>query len=145
MQLNLFANRLYRKLNEQKVFLIYIPLAVYWGIIFIATTIPVDSMPTLFNAQDKLEHFAAYFILEILLALTLHLQSKSFRLKQSPTLYSLIFLSLYAALDEVHQLLIPGRYADILDWAADVLGGIMAVVLLRYFLNKTASFRTDGK
>ncbi len=138
MPSSLFANRLYRTLQERKILLVYVPLAVYWGIIFIATSVPVDSMPKFFDAQDKLEHFAAYFILEILLALTLHFQDKFSTLKAKPILFSLLFLSLYAALDEVHQYLIPGRYADVLDWAADVVGGVIAIILLRIFFQKAA-------
>lgn len=137
MQSSSFAKRLYKTLQEHKVLLVYVPLAVYWGVIFTATTIPVDGLPKLFNAQDKLEHFAAYFILEILLALTLHFQNKYVTLKLKPILFSLLFLSLYAALDEIHQYFIPGRYADIFDWIADVLGGTIAISLLRIFFRKT--------
>ncbi|MDP2036780.1 MAG: VanZ family protein [Ignavibacteria bacterium] len=138
MPSSLFVNRLYSTLKEHKVFLVYVPLVVYWGIIFTATSIPVDGLPKLFDAQDKLEHFAAYFILEILLALTLHFQDKFYTLKLKPILFSLLFLSLYAALDEIHQYFIPGRYADVLDWAADVIGGSIAIFLLRIFFQKTS-------
>jgi len=129
MQSSLFVNRLYKTLQEHKV--------LYWVIIFTATTIPVDGLPKFFDAQDKFEHFAAYFILEILLALTLHFQDKYSALKLKPILFSLLFLSLYAALDEIHQYFIPGRYADVLDWIADVIGGAIAIFLLRMFFKKT--------
>lgn len=138
MPSSLFVKRLYSTLQEHKVLLVYVPLAVYWVIIFTATSIPVDGLPKLFDAQDKLEHFAAYFILEILLALTLHFQDKFSTLKAKPILFSLLLLSLYAALDEIHQYFIPGRYADVLDWAADVIGGAIAIFLLRIFFQKAA-------
>ncbi|MDP3582535.1 MAG: VanZ family protein [Ignavibacteria bacterium] len=144
MPSSLFVNRLYKTLQEHKVILVYVPLAVYWAIIFTATSIPVDGLPKFFDAQDKFEHFAAYFILEILLALTLHFQDKFYIFKQKPILYSLFFLSLYAALDEIHQYFIPGRYADVLDWAADVIGGSIAILLLRMFFQKaTVLQRTE--
>lgn len=139
-----FVNRLYSTLKEHKVPLVYIPLAVYWGIIFTATSIPVDGLPKLFDAQDKLEHFAAYFILEILLALTLHFQDKFRTLKLKPIMFSLLFLSLYAALDEIHQYFIPGRYADVFDWTADVIGGAIAILLLRMFFKRASeTLRTE--
>lgn len=138
MPSSLFVKRLYSTLQEHKVLLVYVPLAVYWVIIFTATSIPVDGLPKLFDAQDKLEHFAAYFILEILLALTLHFQDKFSTLKAKPILFSLLLLSLYAALDEIHQYFIPGRYADVLDWTADVIGGAIAIFLLRIFFQKAS-------
>lgn len=140
MQSNLFVSRLYRTLRDRKVLLVYMPLAVYWLVIFVATSIPVDAMPRFFNAQDKFEHFLAYFILEILLALTLHFQNKVSFLKRKPILFSLILLTIYAAIDEIHQYFIPGRYADVFDWAADVLGGILAILVVKSFLNKASDF-----
>ncbi|KAF0153233.1 MAG: hypothetical protein FD143_310 [Ignavibacteria bacterium] len=145
MQSNLFVIRLYNILREKKVLFVYVPLAVYWAVIFIATSLPTVSMPRLFDAQDKLEHFAAYFILEVLLALTLHFQNKYAALKQRPLLFSFIFLILYAAFDEIHQYFIPGRYADILDWAADVVGGLAAVFLVKIFLNKASALHSTVK
>jgi VanZ family protein len=139
MPLNSFVNRSYKTLYERKVLLVYIPLAIYWVVIFIATTIPVDKMPKLFIAQDKLEHFAAYFFLEILLALTFHFQNKSEFLKQKPIFFSIAVLIIYAAFDEIHQYFIPGRYADVLDWVADVIGGLFAIILVKWFLKKTSS------
>ncbi len=138
MQSNTFANRLYNTLQKHKVYLVYLPLAIYWIIIFVATSIPTDAMPQLFKAQDKFEHFAAYFILEILLALTVHFQSKFPTAKKRPILFSLLFLALYAAVDEIHQYFIPGRYADVLDWAADLTGGMMAILIVLTFLKKTS-------
>lgn len=142
MQSNSYVIRLYKILKERKGLLVYLPLAIYWLVIFIATSIPIDPMPKLFNAQDKFEHFAAYFILEILLALTLHFQNKFIKLKQNPILFSLILLTLYAALDEIHQYFIPGRYADIFDWSADVVGGILAILVIKTFLKRTSVLHT---
>jgi len=44
----------------------------------------------------------------------------------------------YAGLDEIHQIFIPGRDCDILDWVSDssgVLLGLGFVKMLIYFLN----------
>ncbi|MEW6652602.1 MAG: VanZ family protein [Bacteroidota bacterium] len=138
MQSNSYVIRFYNILKERKVLLVYIPLVVYWIVIFIATSLPTVSMPRLFDTQDKLEHFFAYFILGVLLVLTLHFQNKYIALKQRPLFFSIIFLILYAAFDEIHQYFIPGRYADVLDWAADVLGGLAAVLFVKMFLHKVS-------
>ncbi|HLO68844.1 MAG TPA: VanZ family protein [Holophaga sp.] len=40
-----------------------------------------------------------------------------------------LLVSLYGALDEVHQSFVPGRSPDVMDWAADTLGGGLGLVL----------------
>ncbi len=127
MQLNLLLTRLYIILNLKKVYLIYIPLAVYWIILFVFTTIPVDTLPKLFDVQDKLEHFAAYFALSILLFLAFHFQEKIPFLKRNVVLITFSCIMIYGAVDELHQMLIPGRMADIFDWIADALGGGLGI------------------
>lgn len=128
MQLNFLLIRFYNYLKQNKVLFVYVPLAIYWLIIFIATSLPTIELPNLFNMQDKLGHFLAYFILANFVVLTLHFQEKNLILKKRLIIASIIILSLYAAIDEVHQLLIPGRVADIYDWTADVIGGIFGIM-----------------
>lgn len=139
MQLNLLLTRLYRNLKSNKVSLIYIPLAIYWGIIFIATSIPIDPMPKLFNAQDKLEHFTAYFILAVLFSFTFHFQEKVPLFKKYFFILSMLLIMFYGALDELHQLIVPGRYCDILDWLADVTGGLIGIIAVHFFINSLAN------
>lgn len=128
MRLNFLLIRLYNFLKQYKVLLVYLPLTIYWVIIFIATSLPTIEFPNLFNMQDKLEHFTAYFILAIFVVFTLHFQEKRLFLKKRLIITSIIILSLYAAIDEIHQILIPGRVADIYDWTADVIGGIFGIL-----------------
>ena len=47
----------------------------------------------------------------------------------------------FAVLDEVHQNLIPGRSADILDFIADFLG--LAIIQLILWFSYRKSFRYD--
>jgi VanZ family protein len=141
MQSNSLSVRLYNLLKEKKIVLVYIPLAIYWIILFIATTIPTDAVPQFFNAQDKLEHFSAYGILAVLLYLTLHMQRKNKIMNEYAFLFSLFFLALYGAIDEVHQYFIPGRYCDFLDWTADVSGGLIGFAMVGFLLSRVSSRR----
>lgn len=135
MQLNTLLNHLYNYLRRRKVLLIYFPLAVYWSIIFIATSIPIDEIPHIFKFQDKFEHFVAYFILAILISFTLHFQNKNNKLKKRFFYFSLLILILYGALDELHQMLIPGRIADFYDWLADIIGGSLGILLSSFVIS----------
>lgn len=41
-----------------------------------------------------------------------------------------LFAALYAGLDEVHQMFVPGRWAKIEDWLADLVGILIAIGLI---------------
>lgn len=45
------------------------------------------------------------------------------------TLAAMAAIALFGAVDELHQALVPGRSADVLDWVADVVGGMVALLL----------------
>jgi VanZ family protein len=122
--------------------LVYIPLILYWIILFTATTLPGNQLPDL-GFSDKLEHFSAFFILAVLLNLTLLFQKKSEFLFKYAVILTILICMFYGAFDEIHQLIIPGRSADIRDWIADssgVLLGVFILNLLKYLFNYKIKF-----
>ncbi len=134
MQSNSLGTRLYRTLKERRVILIYLPLAIYWGLLFIGTSIPGDVLPKIFKLNDKIEHFTAYFILAFIFNLALYFQEKNVKWSRLSFIYTIVFMALYALVDELHQLFVPGRYCDALDWTADFLGILLAVSLVYFFI-----------
>ena len=48
----------------------------------------------------------------------------------SPALSTGAFAALYALCDEIHQIFVPGRWATLRDWLADVAGILIVVGLL---------------
>jgi VanZ family protein len=134
MPLNSLLIRLYKKIKSNPIAWIHFPLLVYWILLFIATSIPIDRMPNIFKAQDKVEHFSAYFVLGLLLKISLHFQNLRAFFKRREGIYSSIIIILYASIDELHQLIIPGRYCDFYDWLFDIIGGIAGIFLINYLL-----------
>jgi len=130
---------LFKFLEKNKKLLVYTPLVVYWIILFGATTLPAASMPS-FGVVDKVNHLSAYFILAILLFLTLLFQQKIPFAKNRVAPYALIICSLYGMLDEVHQIFIPGRSAEFLDFLADACGALLGVLLMNYLVKKSGAF-----
>lgn len=122
-------------LKKNKKTLVYFPLLVYWIILFIATSIPAQSVPS-FGVGDKLEHFSAYCILAGLLHLALSIQDKSLFSKRYAALLTVAIIMIYGVLDELHQMLIPGRSAEFLDWAADGIGAICGVLIISFLIKK---------
>lgn len=124
---------MFKFLEKRKVWLIYIPLFIYWIILITATSIPAEKLPSI-KLSDKIEHFIAYFGLAILLNLTLMYQRKSIFLFNKASLVTIFICSFYGAVDELHQILIPGRFADTMDWLSDSLGTIMGVLVLNFLI-----------
>lgn len=122
-------------LEKRKIWLVYIPLGIYWIILFTATSIPIDQLPSL-GLSDKINHFVAFFILAVLLFLTLKYQRKNYYLFSKASLIAFIICLIYGAIDEIHQMWIPGRYAEMLDWLADGFGALAGVLVVSYLMNR---------
>ena len=122
-------------LRKNKIYLIYLPLGLYWIALFIATSIPTEYIPAV-GVSDKLNHFFAYLVLSVLLYLTFIFQEKVPLLQEFPAVFTLLIGSVYGIVDELHQMLIPGRHAEVLDWIADFVGVIAGVLIVKLFLLK---------
>lgn len=122
-------------LEKRKVWLVYIPLIIYWLILFVATTIPVERLPSI-GFTDKINHFIAYFVLAVLVNLTLIYQRKSKFLFEKAQIATIVICLFYGAVDELHQMLVPGRFADTWDWVADALGAFSGVLFVYFLINR---------
>jgi len=120
-------------IEKNKKKLIYFPLVVYWFVLLVLTTLPGKDLPKT-GVSDKIEHFTAYFFLGLLLSLTLLLQNKYYKMKKYFVVFSGLIIGLYAALDEIHQLFVPGRDCDILDWTADMIGASLGILLIIFLI-----------
>ena len=133
---------MFEYLERKKIILVYIPLIVYWIALLVGTSLPSVSVPSV-AFGDKITHLMAFLILSILLSLTLLYQNKNELLKSKHTVSAFIIVSIYGALDEIHQGFIPGRSQDIFDWLADTIGALAGVFLLLYLIRK-AGYITKG-
>ncbi len=112
-----------------KRFLLKVPAIVFALVIFVLSQIPGEMLPPkVFDLQDKLLHFLAYFLFGV----TLVIATITIRNSRKRVLFVILLGSLYALLDEVHQMFVPGRYWDLSDWLADTLGVFLAI----FFVNK---------
>ncbi|MCJ7553405.1 MAG: VanZ family protein [Ignavibacteriaceae bacterium] len=122
-------------IRSNKVYLVYLLLAIYWIILFIATSIPSEYVPSI-GVADKFSHLFAYLGLSVLMYFTFAFQKKYLILKKYPGFFSLIIGSLYGIFDELHQMLIPGRSAELLDWIADFVGVIIGILIVKIIFMK---------
>ena len=126
---------MFEYLEKRKVYLVYVPLIIYWIMLFTATSLPAANLPSV-AISDKIKHFGAFFGLSVLLSLTLLFQSKVLLFKKYFIAAALIISSVYGLLDEVHQSFVPGRNSEFLDWVADSLGAAAGAFIVYYLLKK---------
>jgi Undecaprenyl-phosphate galactose phosphotransferase WbaP len=84
-----------------------------------------------FRLNDKLLHFVEFFIFSLLWAVALlnnHFKVRVVRL--------IAGAALFAVLDEMHQLFVPGREADLFDLAADFCGIAAGVATGIWWVNR---------
>ncbi len=124
---------LYSYLKKNKKYLIHLPLIIYWLILFTLTSLPA-SMAIVTEIGDKISHFGAYGLLSVFLYLTMYFQDKFPLLKKYPGTFTIFIASIYGLLDEIHQIYVPGRFAEVLDWLADFSGSVAGVLITRYLL-----------
>ncbi len=118
-----------RYLEKHKLFFVYIPLILYWCVLLILTSIPGSYSPNI-GVSDKIEHAGAYLVLAVLINLTYMFQRKIPELYKKPALFTFFTVFFYGLVDEIHQMVIPGRFADVRDLAADVIGGIAGILFV---------------
>ncbi|MCF6268848.1 MAG: VanZ family protein [Melioribacteraceae bacterium] len=124
---------------------LYLPLGLYWLLIFILTSIPGNHIPTIFGTSDKLKHFGAYLVLAFLLNFTLYIQKKFPLLSKKSMLFTFLITTFYGIIDEVHQIFIPGRAFDWWDLVADGLGSLIGILLVKVIISENLNSSKKNK
>jgi VanZ family protein len=90
---------------------------------------------SLFPYEDKVIHFFLYG----LLATHICRMPRQFerRISYQHAIFTIALTALYGLTDEIHQYYTPFRSFDLLDWLADILGGVTAV----FFYQRWAFYR----
>ena len=133
---------MYNYIKKKRIKLLLIPLILYWIILFIGTSLPADHLSSVIDISDKLKHFTAYTVLGFLLSLNFHFQEKWPKIVPFYFLFAFVVCVFYGIVDELHQILVPNRSAELLDWVADVLGSFFGVIISFLFLKIITSNKT---
>jgi VanZ family protein len=64
-------------------------------------------------------------------------------MRERSSLFTILIVGVYAAIDEIHQLFIPGRDCQLGDWMADFLAAIIAVAVIGYIFRHFAKKRAE--
>jgi VanZ family protein len=106
---------------------LWLPVVLYMGGIFIASSIPDPPVPS--DVSDVSLHEAAYFGLTLLLIRAL--SRGSWRGVTWVTLAAAWMIAVaYGATDEWHQSFVPNRHAEWRDLGSDAIGAFAATVVV---------------
>ncbi|HEX9206002.1 MAG TPA: VanZ family protein [Candidatus Deferrimicrobiaceae bacterium] len=101
---------------------LYLAMLVGWiALLLTLTSIPDPDFGRGFPGMDKLAHSGFYGVAGFLCALW---RRESGRGAKGAAVFAAVLVVLLGAADEIHQQWIPGRSMELLDWAADVAGGV---------------------
>jgi VanZ family protein len=114
---------------------LWIPPILYAVLIFHLSS-ESDPLPQLTSlVWDKALHVIEYGIFALLLCRALRGGGLGWRVCLP---LAVLIASAYSASDEWHQLFVPGRDADTMDWAADTIASVVAATGYRSIATRVA-------
>lgn len=119
----------------------HFPAILWMLIIFVQSSFPSITLPKveLFEI-DKLVHMGVYGLLAALIYISLIHQNNFSVLSQNPVAWTIILTALYGASDEFHQTFVPNRSGELPDLLADIIGALLSILIIKYFLSAKISF-----
>ena len=108
-----------------------LPLLLWVILIFVLSAIPNVPSFKFIIGPDKIAHAGIYFVLCMLGTRAIYYQNIWPWGRDHALQMALLFTLLYGILDEVHQLFVPGRWADVYDVCADAFGGLVFAAFLK--------------
>ena len=105
----------------------FLPAVAWASLIFLLSSQPrLPDLPLTFDGADKAAHALFFGILCALVVFGVGHRGRS------ALIAGVVVTSCYGALDEIHQMFVPGRSPDILDWVADTTGAALAASAMRF-------------
>lgn len=113
----------------------HLPAILYGGLIIGLSSIPDwGQKQSYILGYDKILHFFEYGFFAVIIFRSFSNISQKFSLMKIVS-FSLIFITIFACLDEYYQSHIPGRDSDIYDALFDFLGATLIVLILAFKKN----------
>ena len=88
----------------------------------------IEQMPDFWNA-DKVVHCICFAGFAFWLAAGFGTRHS----KKSRILFPILFIAVYAVIDEIHQSYTPGRECSVFDWCADMIGAVIGSLVFYHF------------
>lgn len=107
----------------------HLPPLLWAAALFAASSIPSNELPPIVGRfWDKLLHAAAFGIFALLIDRSLRHQDRWPSLRSRSIPVAILLATFYGVTDELHQMLVPGRFSSVLDVVADAVGAALALL-----------------
>ena len=113
----------------QKFLRYWLPALIYITLIFSLSSIPRLPIPVKIPNIDKVLHFCEYFVYGLILGRGVK-NSFAFKGSLATCLVSVALGALTGVADEYFQRSVPGRVSSVYDFTADVIGIVVAQLVL---------------
>ena len=112
----------------------YIPMIFWAALIFVLSAIPGDTivLPSFWNS-DKFAHIFMYFVLAVLILLTLLWAQRDISFIESALLTFLVSIAYGGIIEILQQYVFIHRNGDFLDFIANSIGAALGVIFMLYF------------
>lgn len=109
--------------TKMKKLILRLPALITMGISWYLSSGTLDTVP-MPSVSDKLIHLVCFAGLGFFWCWWFSKENWLAR-PWRHILYVTLIVAAYGMVDEIHQYFVPGRYASVLDWVADLAGGIL--------------------
>jgi VanZ family protein len=130
-------------MNRKSIFTFFLynlPPFVYAALVFYLSSLPSWKIKAVSSIPDYLLHFAEYAVFALLSIRFARNMTKG-TIKGKTYTVTIIILVLFAISDELHQSFVPGRFASVLDFIADLAGILVGIGIYLLFLR----YRMNGR
>lgn len=106
----------------------FIPVLIYSMLIYYLSSLPSENIPDsgIIN-QDIFLHLIEYSIYGLLI---------SFAFTRKIYILPVVIGVIFAGSDELHQMMVPTRFASVWDWLVDVAGVVLGVVIFNKYIRR---------
>jgi VanZ family protein len=120
-----------------KFFKYHFPFILWLIIIFAESSFPSEAYPKIdIISADKIVHMGVFGLLAALSYISFIHQEKYTTLSKYALVYALVITAIYGASDEFHQYFVPNRDCEFWDWAADLAGALVMILLIKFYLSR---------
>ncbi len=106
----------------------WVAVAGWMALIFLFSSLPGSDVP---GGIAPYAHFVVYAVLGALILVALG--------RPGLVRHAVVAASAYGITDEIHQMFVPGRTADPLDWLIDSIGALAGALLVLSMMRRRAS------
>ena len=107
------------------------PVAAYYGVITFLSSLTASEIHLDLGHLDKGVHFLEFGLFGAILARALFWEQRFYHIAKKWWMIAGGGVALLAVIDEIHQMFVPGRTPDVMDWLADITGAAVGMLLVR--------------